>query len=438
MKISTHGFQATRAMAVCVILAFAHVAVAQSTGNKLRVPNFPPVDELPVQRNLPDPLVMLDGTRVTSAQQWTERRRPELKALFQHYMYGYTPPSPGITSRVMKTDSTLFGGKATLKEVEIRFNNLTGDDAPHIHLALFVPNGAKGPLPVFLGLHNCGNHTVVDHPSVTIDEDAWCQDKCPQPKEKGRGVMAGFWAVENTIDRGWAFATFHQSDIDPDKHDFTDGVHAHYPDLPGPEQSRWGTIAAWAWGLQRGVDYLTVDPQVDPERICLIGHSRRGKTVLLAAAMDERVALVVPHQSGTGGAALSRNNDQETVERINRVFPHWFNDTFTQFNDNEDQLPFDQHCLMALVAPRPLLETAGLKDKWANYESALRSLQAADPVYKLLGARGLVGEGMLIGDEPMTREQVGELLQYRRNTRHTLNVDYWNAILDFAELQLSK
>ncbi|HEX6985142.1 MAG TPA: acetylxylan esterase, partial [Planctomycetaceae bacterium] len=226
--------------------------------------------------------------------------------------------------------------------------------------------------------------------------------------------------------------------IDPDKHDFTDGLHAclDYEDVP--ERSRPGTIAAWAWGLHRAVDYLTTDPDVDPQRICLTGHSRRGKTALFAAAMDERVALVVPHQSGTGGMALSRNNDQETVERINRVFPHWFADEFTSFDGREDRLPVDQHLLTALVAPRPLLETAGLEDVWANYESALRNLRAADPVYELLGKRGLVGDGVLTGDDEMTRDNTGELLQYRLDTKHEFNRDYWRGILDFADLHLGR
>lgn len=416
---------------VCVIvgLLVAGTAIAPAE-------TFPNVDDLPSVGQLPDPLKMFDGTPVTTKKQWYEKRRPELKALFQHYMYGYMPKPPGITARVRKTDAGVFGGKATLKEVEIGFNNLSGKHAPRINLALFIPHRRKGPAPVFLALNKCGNHTVVDHPGVTIDPRAWTHASCKKAKNQGRGVKADFWCVETLIDRGYAFATYHESNIDPDKHDFTDGIHPHYPDLPGPKESRWGTISAWAWGLHRCVDYLVTDKQIDKQRICVIGHSRRGKTALLAGAFDERIALVVPHQSGTGGAALSRNNNQETVERINRVFPHWFNDTFTRFNNNEEKLPIDQHLLMALVAPRPLLDTAGLRDAWANYESALRAMKAADPVYKFLGAEGMAGKGVIVGDERITRENSGSLLQYRRDTVHTLNKDYWNAILDFADKEL--
>jgi hypothetical protein len=184
------------------------------------------------------------------------------------------------------------------------------------------------------------------------------------------------------------------------------------------------------------MDYVETVPEIDPKRMCLIGHSRRGKTVLFAAAMDERVALVVPHQSGTRGMALSRNNDQETVKRINTVFPHWFCGNFKAFNDNETQIPFDQHLLVALVAPRPLLDTAGLKDTWANYESALRNLKAASPVYEFLGAQGIQGDGVVQGDESITGPDFGTIMQFRLDTKHELNKDYWRGILDFADAQL--
>lgn len=397
---------------------------------------FPAVENLPIRPELPDPFTMFDGTPVKTPEQWFRYRRPELKQLFQYYMYGFMPAPPGIQATVTKTDPTVFEGKATLKEVEIRINGLP-ENAPRIHLALFVPNHKTGPFPVFLGLNKCGNHTVVNHTGVTIYPETWTHSGCPKTDDT-RGSETDFWCVENSINRGYAFATFHESDIDPDQPDFTDGIHPFYPDLPGPPETRWGTIAAWAWGLQRGVDYLCQDPDIDNTRVCLIGHSRRGKTALLAAAFDERVALVDPHQSGTGGCALSRNNDQETVKRINDVFPHWFNDMFTRFNDNEAKLPIDQHLLMALVSPRALIDTAGLQDKWANYDSALRALNEADKVYKFLGAEGMKGDGVIEEEEAIQPDTVGDLLQYRRDTEHTLNLGYWNQILNFADVYFAK
>lgn len=396
--------------------------------------SFPTVDQLPEQTALPDPLKMFDGTSVTTAEQWRTQRRPELIRLVQHYMYGVTPAAPKIEAKVTKVDDTLFGGKGRLKEIEIRFADLP-TNAPRIHLALFLPLSVKGPVPVFLGLNKCGNQEVTREAAVTIHAESWKHANCKKDPE--RGGDADFWAVEYVLSRGYGFATFHESDLDPDQHDWSDGIHPFYPNLPGPKESHWGTIAAWAWGLSRAADYLVTDTDVDKRRLCVIGHSRRGKTALLAGALDERFALVVPHQSGTGGMALSRDSQQEKVERINRVFPHWFNDAFTQFNDKESRLPFDQHCVVALVAPRPVLDTEGALDAWANFPRSLDSLRAADPVYKLVGAKGVVGTGLVQNDEPVVGPNFGTLLQYRLDEKHTLNKKFWEKILDFADAVLA-
>ena len=154
-----------------------------------------------------------------------------------------------------------------------------------------------------------------------------------------------------------------------------------------------GTIALWAWGFHRVVDYLTTDgkDRVDPKRIAVVGHSRNGKTALLAGAFDERIALVIPLQAGCGGTAPSRTADTraESVKRINTSFPHWFCDNFQLFNDQTERLPFDQHCLIALCAPRPVLLPNAEEDLWANPSGQFELLRAASPVYQLLGAEGL-------------------------------------------------
>jgi hypothetical protein len=411
------------------LLYTACAAVIAGTAGAM---TFPPVSDLPEQQDLPDPFASLSGEKIGTAEQWMTVRRPEIQALVQHYMYGFAPDAPKVAFTVDQVYTDVLDGKATLKEVTISFPEL-GEGAPAIHLALFLPNKAEGPVPVFLGLNKCGNHTVLSDPRIAIDEDAWRHDNCE--KAEGRGAKEDFWCVPYLISRGYGLATFHESNIDPDRHDFTDGIHAKY-ELPQEPGAQWGTLRAWAWGLSRCVDYLVTDTGVAGNRIALIGHSRRGKTALLATALDDRVAMVVPHQSGTGGMALSRDNDEETVKRINTHFPHWFNDNFTHFNDNEYALPFDQHLVISLVAPRPLMETSGLKDTWANYKSSLKAIQAADPVYKLLGSRGILDDGMLEA-EKVTRDSAGPLLQYRLDTRHTLTEAYWQAILDFADLYMT-
>lgn len=417
----------------------------------VRKPYLPP-GELPKQSGLPDPLTFFDGRPVRTPEDWYACRRPELKALFSQYVYGYAPPPAKVTARVVRTDENVFSGKAVLREIELTLHKQAdsgpGQDQPAaadaanspvavVHLALFTPKQADRRFPVFLSINRCGNHTLTDHPTVRFDPEAFRSSDCFKTgDETGRGGRKDFWCVDYLIERGYAFASFHQSDIAPDAHDFTKGIHARYA-LPQPKESWWGTIAAWAWGFQRMVDYLIDDPQIDPRRIALIGHSRRGKTALLAAAFDERVALVVPHQSGTGGMALSRGNDQETVERINRVFPHWFNDVFPAFNNNEDRLPVDQHLLVALVAPRRLLDTEGELDKWANPDSAWRNLQAAQRVWRFLGSRGLQSESPIVEPARITADNAGPVAQYRLNIKHTLVREFWEAILDYADVHFA-
>jgi len=226
------------------------------------------------------------------------------------------------------------------------------------------------------------------------------------------------------------------ADLDPDTLNWSDGIHAKYSNAPGDSLSHWGTLAAWAWGIQRVVDYLQLDDTIDNDRICVTGWSRRGKAALFAAAMDERIDLVVPHQSGTGGMALSRMNPEESVEVINTRFPHWFNGNFKKFNKDVSKLPLDQHLLVALIAPRPLMDNAGLQDSWASPNLALENLKVATPVYEFLGTKGIVGKGFT--RESIRQTDMGRLLQYQRDTKHTINIDYWNAMLDFADKQLAK
>lgn len=326
----------------------------------------------------------------------------------------------------------MLEGKATLRQIEITLGGLPAS-APKIHLAIFLPTAAAKRVPVFLAINKCGNLGVSRETAVLYNPAAYVHKECPAGGEGCRGFEADAWAVDLFVSRGYAFATFHESDLDQDEPDSTAGVQGYYPDLPYPPEAQWATIRCWAWGFSRCIDYLVQDNGIDPARIAVTGHSRRGKTALLAAALDTRVALAAPHQSGTGGTALSRDNDQETVKRINTNFPHWFDGNFKMFNDNEAQIPFDQHLLVALVAPRALIDTQGLQDKWANGTAALRGLRAADPVWKLLGAPGLVGEGMLELGAPITKDNTGNVLQYRLDTRHEVNRQFWEKVLDFAD-----
>jgi hypothetical protein len=399
--------------------------------------DFPSVDKLPSHPELPDPLIMLDGTRITTKEAWEQKRRPELKQLFAHYMYGTFPPRPdNLSFKVGRVDPKALGGKATLKEITISFGP---PDTPRMHVLLFIPNKRSGPAPVFLGMNFNGNHAVVSDPLVPLAE-GWVPAngkgvKANRATDAGRGSQVDVWAIEQTIDRGYAVATVYCGDVDPDRADKREGIQPHLQKpgtQPGPHD--WGTIAAWAWGLQRVVDYLVTDPDIDARQIIIVGHSRLGKTALLAAAFDERVAMAIPLQAGCGGTAPSRGTVGESVKRINTSFPHWFNGAFKEFNDRPDRFPFDQHCLVALMAPRPVLLPNAVEDTWANPNGQFDVLKAADPVYQLLDAEGL---------EPMQMPPLGKLVDsrlgyYIRAGNHSMTRQDWRIFADYADKQLKR
>lgn len=395
------------------------------------------VEPSPAPTRWPNPLQLVDGTQVTTRKQWQMQGRPELKKLFQQSMYGFLPPAPeGMTARVERTDPQALQGKATLKEITI---GLGPDEPTQIHLLLVTPNKRSGPAPVFVGLSFCGTHAMLNDPRIRIPT-IWMYDgpgvKDHKATEEGRGKQSDVWNIEDAIDRGYAMALFYAGDVEPDRAEIRSGIQASYAKrgLVKPSGESWGTVAAWAWGIQRVIDVLVKNDGIDPKRIAVVGHSRLGKATLLAAALDERIALAIPHQAGCGGTAPSRGKVGESVKQINDRFPHWFCGNFKQFNDHPERLPFDQHCLVALVAPRPVLFSNAVEDTWANPDGQFEVLKAADPVYRLLNAGGL---------DAKEKPPVGELLASKlgyfiRPGQHSMNRTDWKAFLDFADKQLGK
>ena len=421
-----------RAFAIAAVLALATTLPARA--------DFPPADRLPSRPGLPDPLVLQSGKKVTTPREWQELRRPELKALFQHYMYGHMPADePELRGRVLFEEARALGGKATLREVGLALGSAA--DAPVVHVLLITPNKKAGPAPVFLGLNFAGNHAVVDDERVRVPT-SWIYPGQPgvvnnKASAAGRGKQADVWNPEMIIDRGYALATVYNGDLDPDRADRRGGVRPYLAArkesaAPGAETA---TIAAWAWGLRQVVNYLTRDvKEVDPKRIIVVGHSRLGKTALLAGACDDRIAMAIPSQAGCGGTAPSRGQVGESVKQINDRFPHWFCGNFKQFNDHPDRLPFDQHELVALMAPRPVLLSNAVEDAWANPAGQFEVLKAAEPVYKLLGAGGV---------EVATLPEPGRLLTSRlgyfiRPGKHSMTAVDWKAFLDFADHHLGQ
>jgi hypothetical protein len=395
--------------------------------------HFPEASALPAQEQMPDPLMTRAGKRVTSRAQWIKQRKPELAALFEHYMYGPIPPAPAeMKVNVLGQYADFLDGKATLKLVSLETGPGNG---PKIALMLVVPNQRPGPAPVFLAMNFCGNHALTMDPRVPLSK-SWLGDGCKgcvnhAATEASRGAQADNWPLAEIVRRGYALATFYSGDIDSDRGDVSDGLYAWLA-KNDPDKNRAadrGTLAAWAWGFERCVDYLVNDADVDRHRIAALGHSRNGKTALLAAAYDDRIAMAFPHQAGCGGSAPSRGKTGESVKAINDHFPHWFNAEFKKFNDAPDRLPLDQNCLVALCAPRPVLFSAAEGDQWANPAGQFEVLRAADPVYRFLGSAGLTATQM----PPIGQLVSSPLGYYIRAGQHSMTADDWRVFMDFAD-----
>jgi hypothetical protein len=367
---------------------------------------------------LPDPLVMRDGRPVTSAKMWQRERRPELVDIFESQLYGRRPPEPlGARYDVSETD---WHGKATRKRVKVELVDKSGS-YPAFTIHIFVPRAANGPVPAFVGMHLFDTKLDDPVPGKLLTDDVGH----PLPGAK---------ILEVILDRGYAIATLDAADFCPDnKETYLQGVLAHmYPERKGPPGAEQpGAIATWAWALSRALDYFQQDGQIDAARVTVVGHSRMGKTALWAGAEDPRFAIVISNNSGCGGAALSRRIFGETVARINRVFPHWFCGNFKNYDGKENELPVDQHELVALIAPRPVYVASAAEDGWADPRGELLAAARATPVYKLLGLEGL-------GDrEPPLNQSIGTTIGYHvRAGKHALTDFDWLQYLDFADHHL--
>lgn len=362
--------------------------------------------------SLPDLLITSAGKRIAGQDEWDNSRRNEILELFRENVYGRVPESPYSESfRILSKNEAAVGGTATLKQVAIDI--ISGGKTITINLTLFTPNNAAERVPVFLLIDNRG----------------------PVNTDPFRITKNEFWPVEEVLLRGYGIAVYYNADVDPDADDgFKNGIHGIL-DVEKRNDDSWGTLAAWAWGASRCLDYLVTDNNVDPSGIAVVGHSRGGKAALWAGAEDERFAMVVSNESGCGGAALARRRYGETIHVINTSFPHWFCSNYKQYNNNESSLPVDMHMLLALIAPRPLYVACAADDLWGDPKGSYLSLYNAFPVFQLLGNKSIMPENM-----PKLNSQVvyGNVGFHVRDGGHNMILKDWNLFMDFANRFLMK
>jgi hypothetical protein len=402
------------------------VRLAKATGH---VSNYS--EDKVAAYTLPDPLAMASGERVTSAQMWRERRRPEILNFYQTEIYGRIPKNaPQVTWEITETDPAARDGAAIMKRVVGRMGDKP--DGPRMNLTVYLPAKATGPVPMLLSI--TFSFPPGFRPGAGKTDKADAKDGKAPAQARG----PAFDALGELLNRGWGYATLGYSDIQPDRaNQWTSGVIGltlkEGQMQPAPDE--WGTISAWSWGISRSIDYLETEKAVNPKQIAITGVSRLGKTVLWASANDERVAAVFSVVSGEMGAALIRRDWGETLDDMAQNFSWQFAGNLQKWAGRWNELPVDQHMLIALSAPRPVYVNGGLSDQWSDPKGEFLSMVAAGAVYRLLGKRDLGVSELPPLDQPITD---GDLAFHYHSSGHTAVPADWKAFLDFAERHFKK
>jgi hypothetical protein len=351
------------------------------------------------QLPLPDLLAGPDGKTVSTKEEWLKSARPHILHLLEKYQYGRIPREmDGLSFQTLEPDRYLENAGAWLRTVEITVSN-----AGHtltFPIQIFMPSLETPPAGVFIKINHRGRDFAADPDN-------------------------GFCPITTIMKRNYALVNFDPRPVALDNKDlFDQGALQLYPELLGKPNS-WRTISAWAWGVMRIVDYLASTEFFNPEHIAVIGHSRSAETATWAGANDTRIALTCANN----GNSLFRRDVGQAIAKTVLIFPHWFNDNFDAFANNEATLPFDFHMLVAAIAPRQFHLASAALDINADPMGQYLGLQAAEPAYQLFGMSGLpdttpTANSMILGDGLSYHIRIG---------RHDITDLDWGFYMDNAD-----
>lgn len=340
-----------------------------------------------MRRALPD-VMELNGRQIVTADEW-EEKRSRMKKIICQELYGFMPfRACCVRGEAVRQEKDAYGGKAYRDTILLHTSTFVGDSAFFFELS--VPKG-------------------IDQPAVFLDIAG----------------PAASCVTEELIDNGYAVAHVYYQDIMPDRPEAeTEGVGGLTEKIP---YIGWGKIAMWAYGISRITDYLATRKDIDAGRIAIVGHSRLGKAALLCGALDNRYSLIIAAGSGAGGAALFRGKKGEKIEDLNK---HWFCGNMQKYTCHPEQLPFDQHFLIALAAPQRVYVSSASRDGWADPLSEFLGCAAASPAYEFMGVKGLVQEGFPKCGEVL---QDGYIAYHMREGTHALTREDWKNYMKYRE-----
>jgi hypothetical protein len=433
--------------------------------------------------NLPDPLKLNNGQRVTTAAMWNNQRRPELFELFEREVYGRRPKViPKVTWEVLSTTRGMNG------DVPIITKQLVGhvDNSAYTPITVNIlasvttPANATGPVPVIISFSGSGFGWQGAEGVAAPTPTTICQPTNappPPPRPAGAAPAAGAAArarpagagpagpqgptnQQQALALGWGYASLNTASVQADN---GQGLTCGIIGLVNKGQPRsmddWGVLSAWGWGASKLLDYFETDRAVDAKRVGIYGHSRWGKGALVAAVFDPRFAIAYDSSSGMGGAKLHRRKYGETVENISNTYYYWMAGNYLKYAGRRDALPVDSHEFIALMAPRPIFFSDGntptknpdgtiatrvneqgktvivsINDAWADPKGTWMGAAAAGPVYELLGKKGL---GMT-EFPPVDTEVISGDIGYREHTGGHTSGPAWETFYKFAARQFKK
>ena len=410
--------------------------------------------------NLPDPLLLKNGQKVTTAAVWRTRRRAELLEDFQREIYGRTPKTPKVTWSVVSAANGMQGEtpvvtKQLLGKVD---NSSYPAITVEIQATLNTPANAMGPVPVIIlfgggGFPPAAGAAAPPNPCAPPGGfGARGAGGPPAAAGGGRGPGAGAGPTgptwqQQVLAKGWGYANLNTGSV---QGDCGAGLTSGIIGLVNKGQPRalddWGALSAWGWGASRLLDYFETDKSVDAKRVGVQGHSRSGKAALVAMAFDERFAIGYISSSGQGGAKLNRRKYGETIENVANSFYHWMAGNYLKYTARWDTMPVDSHELIALCAPRPVFLSAGnnpgpvnpdgtvpVNDAWVDAKGSFLAAVGAGPVYRLLGKKDLGTTEF----PPIDTAIIDGDLGFRQHTAGHTPEPTWPTFIQFAERYFS-
>ena len=376
----------------------------------------------PSPRDVPELLTCEDGTKVTNVEEWEQKRRGEILEFFTREVYGRRPverPDNLMFERAAP-DEVMMDGAAIRKRIRANWSGPLGGMS--FEFTAFIPKAAADA-----GKKSPGFVLICNRdPEANIDPD--------------RNRRTEFWPAEEIVQRGYAAIAFWNGDLAPDDRNpiFEEGVYTLY--AAERSEDSWGALSAWAWGASRVMDWIENEPLLDAAHIGVVGHSRGGKTALVAGVTDKRFAMACANDSGTSGAKLNHIDlpKSETMASIIHHFPHWFSRRYAAWYNRDQEMPYDQHQWVALMAPRLVAIGSASEDDWAGQLGELKTAELASPAWELYGLKGLCsrdGGCRMEGDRPAvgTVMQDGSISYHLRRGIHNLTLDDWNRYMDFAD-----